>query len=155
MGAEWTYDYQYPNTDSILGIPIYMTARGTTTINGQKCRGLRIIEIDFGYDLNVYSRNDSVFLYNERNNLEWGLLYDYSAGPGDSWQIPYVGSRFGDPESETMTVHVDSVGTVAFCNQPLKVWYISFDSTRFRWGKRVIEWVGNTESFMPFKRPVQ
>jgi hypothetical protein len=152
-GAEWTYDYSTP--DTILGKPIYMTAQGTTTINGQVCRELRVVEIDFTYNLNVFSRNDSVFIYDEWNSGAWRLLYDYSAGPGDTWEIPYVGSDFGDFEAETMTVTVDSIGTVNFCNQPLRAWYISFDTTRFRWGRRIVEWAGNVESFMPYKRPLR
>jgi hypothetical protein len=149
IGAEWWYDYLLANRVTPYGLPAYMQSSGNATVDGQICRKLNVTEIDFGYKLFVYSRNDSVFLYDPTWNSKWRLLYDYSAGPGDSWEIPAVRDLTFNKDT-TMTVTVDSVGTVEFCNQTLKAWYISYDTTRFKWGRQIVERIGNTFTFRPY-----
>ena len=150
VGAQWTYDYLSLGNNRQLGLPIFMRSRENTVKGGRACRKLGVTEIDFAYPLYVYSQNDSVFICDERSSRNWRLLYDYSARPGDTWEIPHVTKNFGISSGETMLIRVDSVGTVQFCNQLLRAWYISYDTTRFRWGNRIVEWVGNTFSFIPY-----
>lgn len=148
-GAEWWYNLYDPWADKLTGFPTYMSARGTADIQGQLCRQLTVIEVDFTYGLYIYSQHDSVFIYDDWGGNGWRLLYDYSAKPGDTWEIPAVGAGLTGGETKTMTVRVDSVGMVTFCSQPLRAWYISYDTTQFRWGNRIVEWAGNTFSLMP------
>lgn len=149
QGAEWWYNLYDPWADKLTGLPTYMSARGTANIQGQLCRQLTVIEVDFTYGLHIYSQNDSVFIYDDWGGDGWRLLYDYSARPGDTWEIPGVSESLRGDQKKTMTVRVDSVGMVTFCDQPLRAWYISYDTTQFLWGNRIVEWVGNTFSLMP------
>lgn len=154
IGAQWTYDYLSLglNSSRQFGFPILMQSHKNTVRGGRACREIGVTEIDFGYYLHVYSQNDSVFICDERNSEKWRLLYDYSAKPGDTWEIPNVMRVFGSTPGETMLIRVDSVGTVQFCDHLLRAWYISYDTTRFRWGNRIVEWVGNTFSFIPLQQ---
>jgi hypothetical protein len=151
IGSKWTYEYLLAKRVTPFGLPSFMQSIKNTVIGGRPCRDILVTEIDFTYHLYLYTRNDSVFLYDPGWRPQWKLLYDYSAGPGDTWEIPYVRQPSSSKDT-TMTVKVDSVGTVDFCNQTLKAWYISYDTTRFKWGNRIVEWTGNTFTFMPYLR---
>jgi hypothetical protein len=144
-GAKWTYDYILPYTVTPTGLPTFMEVWETP---GVAYRNIYVSEPGLGYHFQVYSQHDSVFI-NDNWSIGFKLVYDYSAGPGDSWVIQAVQNPDGVDRFD-MLVTVDSVGTVQFCNRTLKAWYISFDTTRFEWGKCIVEWVGNTYRFLPY-----
>jgi len=133
LGAKWVYGYCCPD-----GLPVFMHSRVNDDMFGQFCRELIVTEFDFSYPLYVYSRNDSVW-YGDGSN-EFALLYHFTAQKGDSWEIPGIYTPDGP---NTMTVTVDSVGTVLYCNRVLKVWHVSFDATQLMWHHCIVECMGN------------
>jgi hypothetical protein len=85
----------------------------------------------------VFSQNDSVF-YWSLNTAMFQLLYDFSALPGDSWDIAGLLPPFGP-----VHVLVDSLTNKVVGNDTLKVWHINYTPDSFDWGNEILEKVGN------------
>ena len=93
----------------------------------------------------VYTQNDTVYFYSLLSN-RFEMLYDFSAGVGDSWVI---GGLLGDPGPfGSDTIVVDSMSQISINGMSLKVWHIS-NTIMFDWGDRIIERIGNDGLFGP------
>ena len=117
---------------------------GDTIILSKECRILQKCNVTLICD-NMGS--DTEFIYEENNKVYWynrvlenfTLLYDFSAGNGDFWEI-FV-------DSCSFIVNVDSVGLLSVNDQDCKIIHIS-DENHYFTGD-IIENIGHTISMFP------
>lgn len=141
VGAKWYYDNP-PFVPPPWGVPaLVVEVTGEEMVQGQLCRKIEGTMVYGGLSdpLYVLSQNDSVFYFsNVTQHFE--LLYDFTAGAGDSWMIR--GLNLGNNTPDSCMVFVDSIGNRIVGNDTLTVWYIAYEE-RFDWGNEILEKVGN------------
>lgn len=151
LGATWTYTY----ADHIPMFPTYrpivFTVDDIVTWQAQICSKIIVPDPPQGFGefgaLYLFDRNDSVFYWSEYSaNFE--LLYDFTAGPGDSWTIE--GLSVGDTTEVDpfMQVFIDSVSQSTYGNDTLKVMHHA-SSMYFDWGNAIIEGLGSNSFMLP------
>jgi len=148
IGARWYYTERFPFSGDINFI-LY-TAEKDTLVKGQNCR--KIIKKDDpmcwgrpGIEL-MYSTNDSVFFYDPILDT-FQVIYRFSANKNETWFFIYKDYPSG--KNETVTITVDSVGSIMANNQSLKVLYVTYDN-RYKYQSTIIEKMGDIEFMFNF-----
>ena len=152
LGTKWTYtEWNFwmpipvPGLDWITR-PYAMESVSEEMFEGKLCRKITGLQAYNNHTFYVYNQGDSVIFWNFYIN-RFELLYDFSAGAGDSWEIGVGLGSLPDGDT-TISVRVDSVGYTVFADDTLKVWYITYDEYA-DWGNTIIEGIGNTCFFVP------
>ena len=143
--SEWYYEIQ--NDDGSITYQ-HLEYAADTTIGSQRPK--IIVRSNTHYDRDtlftettheyVYEENGKVYWWN-KDLQEFTTLYDLAANEGDEWEIK-VGT-------ESITVHVDSVGVFGYDGETRKMLHVS-DSGDFFSGDIVVGY-GHLTSFFPEK----
>ena len=142
--SEWYYTLEWDD-----GTVTYqhLKAENDTTINNE--RPTVIVRSNTQYDRDEYIEVTHEYILEEGNVVYWWnkdieeftTLYDYNAEAGDEWEIK-VGT-------ESITVHVDSVGIFEYDGETRKMLHISDAGNIFN-GDIVVGY-GHMTSFFPEK----
>jgi hypothetical protein len=147
LGAKWTYShhswfYPYPNE------PKYIECIGDTIIDGKTCRILEdncLCGFNEGWASFIYRENDKVYIYTD-SIKGFNLLYDFGAGPGDSWTLISPNPEFGD----STVVTVLALGTEVILGDTFNVQYIDNDPySCYYLESYIIENIGSHYCFYP------
>ena len=142
--SEWYYEIQ--NDDGTITYQ-HLEYAADTTIGTQRPK--IIVRSNTHYDRDtliettheyVYEENGKVYWWN-KDLQEFTTLYDLTANEGDEWEIK-VGT-------ESITVHVDSVGVFGYDGETRKMLHVS-DAGDFFSGDIVVGY-GHLTSFFPEK----
>ena len=142
--SEWYYTLEW-NDDAITYQHLEYTA--DTTINNERPKV--IVRSNTQYDRDeptevtheyILERNNIVYWWN-KDLEEFTTLYDYAAEAGDEWEVK-VGT-------ESIMVHVDSVGVFEYQGDTRKVLHISDADDLF--GGDIVVGYGHMTSFFPEK----
>ena len=146
LHSEWYYEIQ--NDDGTITYQ-HLEYAADTTIGTQRPK--IIVRSNTHYDRDtlftettheyVYEENGKVYWWN-KDLQEFTTLYDLAANEGDEWEIK-VGT------TESITVHVDSVGVFGYDGETRKMLHIS-DAGDFFSGDIVVGY-GHLTSFFPEK----
>ena len=140
--SEWYYEIQNDNGSITYQHLEYVA---DTTINGERPK--IIIRSNTQYDKDLITETTHEYILEEGNKVYWWnkdlheftLLYDYTAEPGDEWEIK-VGT-------ESIMVHVDDVDAFEYDGETYKRLYISDIENIFN-GEIVVGF-GHMTSFFP------
>ena len=141
--SEWFYTLEWDNGDITYQ---HLEYTADTTINSERPKVIvrsntqydrDVIEVTHEY---ILEENNKVYWWN-KDLEEFTTLYDYSAEAGDEWEIK-VGT-------ESILVHVDSVGVFEYEGEAHKVLHISDAGNIFN-GDIVVGF-GHMTSFFPEK----
>jgi hypothetical protein len=153
LGATWYYDYSW----GFPWILNYAKAQvvEVVTIQGKVCK--RIVSHDHsggeGWGCSFYA--PELFLHEENGKVYsfhsggFYLMYDFNAGPGESWVIHNPPLCWQD----SMVVVVDSISFVTVNGHMLKVQHVSNPGVEpgglLQWGSTIVENIGNTGFLTP------
>ena len=123
VGATWHYSERFAFSGAVDYIRF--TAEMDTMVNNQLCSKItkrhKLLngrpQTEF-----LFSRNDTVFFLDTTFN-EFQILYDFNAGPGDSWDIKVV---TWENEIDTFSIRVDSTSMVNINGTMLKAMHVSY-----------------------------
>ena len=145
IGAKWTY------TQSTIN-PNYTTFKtfesiSDTSINGQKCKILNVIEnsgpgFSITYHEFTYSDSNKVYFY---KNNDWCLIYDFNAKQNDSFVLNCTFGAVKHP----VVVKVLAVDTVTINGIKLKRFDYSVLDLIIGFSGFVIEGIGNIYGMFP------
>lgn len=153
LGATWYYDYSW----GFPWILNYAKAQvvEVVTIQGKVCK--RIVSHDhsggegwgcsfYAPELFLHEENGKVYSYHSGG---FYLMYDFNAGPGESWVIHNPPLSLQD----SMVVVVDSISFVTVNGHTLKVQHVSNPGVEpgglLQWGSTIVENIGNTGFLTP------
>jgi len=146
IGAKWTYSHHasfYP----YLNEPRTIECIGDTIIGGKSCRillGNCICGYDV-YETYLYHENGKVFMYSDSSDA-FNILYDFSAGPGDSWTLIPPISEFGD----STVITVNAVGIEVINGDTLNIQHIQNEMySAYEFPSYIIENIGCYFCFYP------
>ncbi len=141
-GSEWYYEIQ--NDDGSITYQ-HLECTGDTVVQGKRPKV--IVRSNTHYDRDgetevtreyVYEEDGKVFWWN-RDLQEFTTLYNLNANAGDEWEIK-VGT-------ESITMHVDSVGVFNYDNNNHKVLHVSDAGDLF--SGDIVCSIGHLTSFFP------
>ncbi len=141
-GNEWYYEIL--NDDGSITYQ-YLQQAGDTLVNNEEPH--IIIRINTLYDKGehvvtsheyIFDRDDKVYWWN-KDLQEFTVLYDYSAEPGDEWEIK-VGT-------ETLVMHVDAVDEYEYEGRMFKMLQVSDENNVF--SGTIVCGIGHLTSFFP------
>ncbi len=93
----------------------------------------------------VFSRNDSVFLYNQDFN-EFQVFYDFNSEKGDSWQFRILEY---DQFIDTVNVFVDSTSVSNINGTDLRTFYVTYniydENSSYSYSSVLIEGIGDIQ----------
>lgn len=156
LGATWTYTFadHFPFTFTYR--PFVTTVSAVEMYQGRLCSRLPLDKaqgtgsnLDFWIldTLYIHEANDSVFFWSPISE-QFQLLYDFTAGVGDSWEVGgLLPDGFGDID-DFLTVTIDSITTQVVNGDTLRVWHHAF-SMYFDWGNQIIEGIGSNGFMVP------
>ena len=148
IGAKWTYSHHswfYPYENG----PRTIECVGDTIIGGKSCRILlgKCICGYMDYESYVYKENGKVYLYSDSTE-DFNVLYDFSAGPGDSWTLIPPNPEFGDSTAIT----VNDVGVEVFNGDTLNIQHIHNEMySYYEFPGFIIENIGCYYCFYPLQ----
>ncbi len=129
IGAKWYYDESFAFSGDIDYMSL--TSEKDTMLQNVVCRKLsKRHQLDCAIrPLNefVFSRNDSVFFFDEAFN-EFQLLYDFTAKEHDSWMIRVKNE---DQVTDTVLVTVDSTSVIRLNETDLKKLYVTYSKNNY------------------------
>lgn len=147
IGAKWTYSnfsWSIPYAD----YPSTIECVGDTIIQSKTCKIFHGI-CDCGFSNStsfLYVDNNKVYLFID-SIVGFHVLYDFSAGAGDSWTIIAPIQLGGD----SSLIIVDSVGTLIFSGDTFDIQYVhnsnQYDIWRF--DSYIIKGIGCSICFFP------
>ena len=137
IGAKW-YNKLIYFSSSNIGVNIYESV-GDTLINGHNCKIITRQDdacIGFGNIVYMYSDSNQVFFQNP-NNEEFTLLYDFNVQAGGSWDY-------------TNVVETD---TIIFNGFPLKRMMVYYGTQNTQMDT-IVEKFGSIQRMFPFVNPI-
>ena len=143
-GSEWYYEIKFDDGSVTYQ---HLECVGDTTIGTERPK--IIVRSNTHYDRDsetevtheyIYEQNNKVYWWN-KDLQEFTVLYDYAAEAGDEWEIK-VGT-------ESILVHVDSVGVFEYDGDTRKMLHISDAGNIFNGD--IIVGYGHMTSFFPEK----
>lgn len=157
IGTKWTYtEYRLTAPPPGSEWPYVLESESEVLIQGFVCKKLVGGQGLPGELIYIRTEGDSVLWWNA-DTQQFYLLYDFSAQPGDSWNID-MWPNTDDVGMSVVTVHVDSTGYEIWEGDSLKVWYVSYSGYEAYWEVRYLEKIGSPCFFTPvagnFDRPI-
>lgn len=130
IGAKWYYSECFFDWRPIDIDYLSITAVKDTLIQNVMCRKLSKRHkpscSNRPIDEYVFSRNDSVFFYDQAFD-EFQLLYDFNAVKYDLWIIKV---KNGNQQTDTVLVSVDSISTIRLNETDLKKLYVTYSKNK-------------------------
>lgn len=140
IGTKWHNNLVYFYSQYVTGVNIYESV-GDTLIDGHNCRIITRQDdacIGFGNVVYMYSDSNQVFFQNP-NNDEFTLLYDFNTQAGESWDY----------------THVVETDTIVYNGFPLKRMMVYYgDSTQFTQFDTIIEKFGSIQRMFQYEVPI-
>jgi hypothetical protein len=128
VGATWHYTMNIFMPTVIDQDYIKFESAGDTLYNGKLCRKIikynNVSCTDRPAVEYMYSQHDTVWFW-DPNFSAFQILYDFGAGPGDSWVILVAGQT--PPDADSLIVRVDSTDRVVINGVSLKRLFVTYD----------------------------
>ena len=157
LGTEWHYGLRYGANDAFPGSDFYYHFEITkdTVVLGKNCRIMQreIYDDDGGMSTDnyyTYSNNDSVYLYRPNEEIDFRLVFDYTAEQGDT--LTFYGYNPTAPTLyDTSTYIVLELSTIDLGGEPIKKWTLQYagppGGPYFGFPREIYESVGNLHGF--------
>lgn len=157
VGTKWTFEKAFLQS---LRVPKVFSISGIDTIGGKLCKKIES-EDEYPFDINYfYQENDKIYFHKTIDGLDTFLLFfDYSVKVGDTLNIGIRDAGFFENDEGSkiysINIKIDSITYENYCDNDLKVWYISaIENNNIRncieISEKFIENVGYNRLFIPY-----
>jgi Secretion system C-terminal sorting domain len=137
IGAKYYYTSWRSDFINSITEVLEVEVTGDTLIQGQNCRIFKQNSGVVGWKWQceggefMYEENGRVYFYNSATQ-SFGLLYDFTKEPGESWEVPLCEELCYEPD--TLTVTVDSVTFTEINGVQVKTQHVSYTGATEGWG---------------------
>ncbi len=155
VGTKWTYGVHIGEATPVKNSPFYLEVKEEVQIKDKTCKAIEKTDVNGSTKIvdYIYQSGSKVFFYSEELD-DFLLLFDFGAKVDDVLQIG-VNDEGVYEDVHFVDLRIDSIGSVNYCGEELKVWYVSIpenaegEPSVYDFNGKIIERIGFLSSFHP------
>ncbi len=155
VGTKWTYGIHIGEAPPVKNSPFYLEVKEEVQVKDKTCKVIEKTDVNGNTEIvdYIHQSGKEVFFYSEELD-DFLLLFDFGAEVNDILQIG-INDKGVQEDIHFVDLRVDSIGSVNYCGEELKVWYVSIPENAegeppvYDFNGKVIEKIGFLSSFHP------